>query len=160
MMSLVQQDLERRKVGVPLNQRWRWTKASERRGIERPDRLYDRGGVVVDQNVHVLGDVMAGKVDLADRLDWKCLEVGDRVEPEIPGADIDIVDIAEDPAAGSAGELGHELRLGDPRMPVAEVGGRVLAQQPSGERPLPPIHLVAKKTEAPLRVPPRQHVVS
>src|SRR5271169_858363 len=110
-MSLVQQDLERRKVGVPLNQRGHWTKASERRGIERPDPLYDPGAVVVDQNVHVLGDVMAGKVDLADRLDRECVEIGHRVEPEIPGADIDIVDIAEDPAAGSAGELGHALRL-------------------------------------------------
>src|SRR5271169_1785615 len=69
MMSLVQQDFERRKVGVPLNQCGHWTEASERRGIERPDRLYDPGAVVVDQNVHVLGDVMAGKVDLADRLD-------------------------------------------------------------------------------------------
>src|SRR5258705_11045650 len=121
-MSLVQQDLERRKVGVPLNQRVYRAEASKRRGIERPDRLYDPGAVVVDQNVHVLGDVMAGKVDLADRLDWKCLEMGDRVEPEIPGADIDIVDIAEDPAAGSAGGVGHELRLRGQRMAVG--GGR------------------------------------
>ena len=32
---------------------------------------------------HVLGGVMAGEVDLADRLDGQCLEIGDRVEPEI-----------------------------------------------------------------------------
>src|SRR4051794_38014093 len=113
MMSLVQQDLERRKVGVPLNQRGHWTEASERRGVERPDRLCDPGAVVVDQKVHVLSDVMAGQVDLPDRLDRKCLEIGYRVKPEIPRADVDIVDIAEDPAAGSAGELSHELRLGD-----------------------------------------------
>src|ERR1700751_3964606 len=131
MMSLVQQDLERRKVGVPLNQRWHWTEASESRGIERPDRLCDPGAVVVDQNVHVLGDVMAGKVDLADRLDRERLEKGQRIEPEVPGADLDVVDVAEDAAASSAGELGHELRLGDRRIPVAEVGGRVLDQQPS-----------------------------
>src|SRR5260370_41935439 len=159
MMSLVQQDLERRKVGVPLNQRWRWTKASERRGIERPDRLYDRGGVVVDQNVHVLGDVMAGKVDLADRLDWKCLEVGDRVEPEIPGADIDIVDIAEDPAAGSAGELGHELRLGDRGMAGGGGGGQGLDQQPSGGPPPRPIPGMAKNVEAPPGPRHRQQVL-
>src|SRR5208282_1709122 len=113
MMSLVQQDFERRKVGVPLNQCGHWTEASERRGIERPDRLYDPGAVVVDQNVHVLGDVMAGKVDLADRLDRECLEIGHRVELEIPRADVDVVDVAENAAAGSTGNRGQELRLGD-----------------------------------------------
>src|ERR1700740_1332261 len=105
MMSLVQQDLERRKVGVPLNQRRHWTEASESRGTERPDRLCYPGAVVVDQNVHVLGDVMTGEVDLADRLDRECLEIGHRIEPEVPGADVDVVDVAEDAAAGSAREL-------------------------------------------------------
>src|SRR4051794_4483230 len=96
MTRFVQKDLERRKVGIPLDQRGHWTEASERRGIESPDRLRDPGAVVVDQNVYVLGGVMAGKVDLADRLDRKCLEIGHRVEPEIPRADVDIVDVAED----------------------------------------------------------------
>src|SRR5271169_44381 len=129
-MSLVQQDLERRKVGVPLNQRGHWTKASERRGIERPDPLYDPGAVVVDQNVHVLGDVMAGKVDLADRLDRESLDICDRVEPKIPGADVDVVDVAEDAATGSKGDFRQELCLRNRGMPVTEIGRRVLDQQP------------------------------
>src|SRR5258707_4402760 len=135
-MSLVQQDLERRKVGVPLNQRGYRAEASKRRGIERPDRLYDPGAVVVDQNAHILGDVMAGEVDLADRIDRECLEVRERIELEIPRADVDVVDVAENAAAGSTGNRGQELRLGDRRIPVAEVGGRVLDQEPSAERPL------------------------
>src|SRR5271169_3016499 len=113
MISLVQQDFERRKVGVPLNQRGHWTEASERRGLARPARLYGPGAVVVDQNVHVLGDVMAGKVDLADRIDRECLEVGERIELEIPRADVDVVDVAENTAAGSTGNRGQELRLRD-----------------------------------------------
>src|ERR1700757_4168394 len=68
MVRLVQQDLERGKVGVPLDQRGYRAEAPERRGVELPDGLRDPGAVVVDQDVHVLGGVMPGEVDLADRL--------------------------------------------------------------------------------------------
>ena len=67
MTRLVQQDLERRKVGVPLDQRGDWTEAPERRGIELPNGLCDPGAVVVDQNVNILGGVMPGEMDLTDR---------------------------------------------------------------------------------------------
>src|ERR1700752_4205191 len=68
MMRLVQQDLERGEVGVPLDQRGHWAETPERRGVELPYRLREPGAVVVDQNVHVLGRVMAGQVDFAARL--------------------------------------------------------------------------------------------
>src|SRR5260370_32798883 len=104
VMRLVQQDLERGEVGVPLDQRGYRAEALERRGVEFPDGLRNPGAVIVDQDVHVLGDVMAGEVDLADRLDWQRVEIGDRVEPEVPRADIDVVDVAEDATARSAGD--------------------------------------------------------
>src|SRR5258708_262563 len=66
MIRLVQQDLERGEVGVPLDQRGHWAETSERRSVELPYGLRDPGAVVVDQNVHVLGDVMAGQMDFAD----------------------------------------------------------------------------------------------
>src|SRR5215469_7904864 len=128
MTRLVQQDLKRRKVGVPFDQRGHGAEAPERRGVKPPDRLCDPGTVVVDQDTHVLGNAMAGEMDLADRLDRQCLKIGKRIEPEIPRADMDVVDVAEDAAAGSMGDFRHKLRLRNRGMPVAEVGGRVLDQ--------------------------------
>jgi hypothetical protein len=82
-MSLVQQDLERRKVGVPLNQRGDWAEVSKGGGVKFPDGVPNPGAMVIDQNVHILGGVMAGQMDLADRFGRKCLEIDDRVEAEI-----------------------------------------------------------------------------
>src|SRR5438270_2464892 len=120
MTRFVQKDLERRKVGIPLDQRGHWTEASERRGVEFPDRLRNPGAVVVDQDIHVLGDVMTSQMDLADRFDRECLEIADRVEPEIPRADVNVVDVAENAAAGSTSDFGYELRLRNCRMGVTE----------------------------------------
>src|SRR5260370_10714350 len=64
VMRLVQQDLERGEVGVPLDQRGHRAEAPERRGVELPDGLRYPGAVIVDQNVHVFGGVMAGQVNL------------------------------------------------------------------------------------------------
>ena len=87
----------------------------------RPDRLRDPGAVVVDQNVHVFSGVVARKMYLADRLRRQSVEVGDRVEREVSRADIDVIDVAEDAAAGSAGGFGQKFRLGDGRMAKAQV---------------------------------------
>src|SRR6516164_4288206 len=156
---LVQQDLERGKIGVPLDQRGDRAEASKRRGIKLPDGLGDRGAVVVDQNVYVLRGVMAGEVDLADRLDRQRVKIGDRVEPEIPRADVDVVDVAEDAAAGSTGDFAHELRLWDLRLQVAKVSRWVLDQQPPAERLLRLLDVIAKDIEALLGVGQRQQVV-
>ncbi len=51
MLRFIQQDFERRKVGVPLDQRGQGTEALERRGMEFPDRLGNSGTVVVDQDI-------------------------------------------------------------------------------------------------------------
>src|SRR5262249_9397725 len=68
MTRLVQQDLKRRKVGVPFDQSGHGAEAPERCGVKPPDRLCDPGTVVVDQDTHVLGNPMAAEVDLAARL--------------------------------------------------------------------------------------------
>jgi hypothetical protein len=111
MTRLVQQDLKRRKAGVPFDQSGHGAEAPERCSVKPPDRLCDPGTVVVDQDTHVVGNAMAGEVDLADRLDRQCVEIGKRIEPEIPCADMDVVDVAEHAAAGSMGDFGHKLRL-------------------------------------------------
>src|SRR5260370_38255605 len=94
VMRLVQQDLERGEVGVPLDQRGYRAEALERRGVEFPDRLRNPGAVIVDQDVHALGDVMAGEVDLAETPDWQRVARAAMVDPSVPLADIDVVDIS------------------------------------------------------------------
>src|ERR1700757_3673483 len=148
MVRLVQQDPERGEVGVPLDQRGYRAEAPERGGVELPHGLRDPGAVVIDQNVHLLGGVMAGEMDFADRCDRQCLEVVEWVESEVPGADVDVVDVTEDAAARSTADCGDEFRLGDRRMPVAEVGGRVLDQQPPAERLLRLLDVPAEEIEA------------
>jgi hypothetical protein len=91
MPRFIHKDFERGKVGVPLDQRGHRTKAPERRGMEAPDGFRNSGAVVVNQDIDVFGGVMTGKMDLADRLDRQPIEIGDRIEPEIPGANVDVV---------------------------------------------------------------------
>src|SRR5438270_6596910 len=113
MPRLVQQDFERGKIGVPLDQGGHSAEAPQCFGVEVPDGLRYRRAVVVDQDIQILGGVMAGEMDLADCCRWQRVEIGDRVEPEVCCADIDVVDVAEDAAAGSAGGFGQEFRFGD-----------------------------------------------
>src|SRR5271166_2705651 len=130
---LLQEDVQRGKVGVPFDQSGQGPEATDCRGVEFPDRLRYPGAVVVDQHVRILGGVMAGQMNLADRSRRQRVEVSARVEREVSRADIDVVDVAEDAAAGSAGCFAQKFRLGDRRMAKAQVGGRVLDQQASPE---------------------------
>src|SRR6266446_1606085 len=159
MMRLVQKDLERGEVGVPLDQRGHGAEAPERRGVKIPDGLGNPRAVIVDQNVHVLGGVMAAEVDFTDRFDRQRVEVVDWVEPEVPRADMDVVDVAEYAAACSTGDFGDEFRLGYRRMAVAEIGGRVLDQQPPAERLLRLLDVPAEELEARFGIGQRQQVV-
>jgi hypothetical protein len=111
MPHLVQQNFERGKVGIPLDQRRHWTEAPERRGVEIPDGIGNSGSVVVDQDIDVFGGVMASEMDLADRLDRQRIEIRDRVEPKIFTTDADVVNVAEDAAARPARDFGQEFRL-------------------------------------------------
>src|SRR5258708_3209207 len=106
---LFEQNLERRQLGVPFDQHRDRTEPPERGGVKLPDRFSDAGAVIVDQDADVLGSVMAGEVDLADRSGWKHLEIGSGVEAEIQRADVDVVDVAEDPAAGPPNDLAPDL---------------------------------------------------
>src|SRR5271156_2237210 len=113
MLRFVQQDFERGKVGIPFDQGRHRGKPPESFGIEFPDRLRYAGAVIVDQDIYVLGSVMAGEMDLADHFGRQCVEVAERVEAEVSGADVDVVDIEEDAAAGPPGDFGQKFRLGD-----------------------------------------------
>lgn len=72
---------------------------------------------------------------------------------------MDLVDVAEDAAAGSRGDFGYELRLRDRGMAVTEVSRWVLDQQPPAERLLRLLAVIAKDIEALFGVGQRQQVV-
>jgi hypothetical protein len=72
---------------------------------------------------------------------------------------MDVADVAQDAAAGSAGDFGDELRLRDRRMPIAEIGRRVLDQQPPAERLLRLLDMPAEEVGVCLGVGERQQLV-
>src|SRR5215471_10927067 len=113
MPRLVQKNFERGEVGVPLDQRRHRAEALERRGVEVPYGLDNSGAVVVDQDIDAFGSVMTSKMDLADRLDRQRIEIGNRVESQVPSADVDVIHITEDAAACTTNDLGQEFRLGN-----------------------------------------------
>ena len=123
--------------------------------MELPGPASLPGSVVIEQNADVFGRVMAGEVDFADRIDRQCVEICDRVEPEVPRADMDVVDVTEDAAAGSTGDLGNDSGSGT-AIPVAEIGGRVLDQQPSTEPLLRLLDVPTEGVEARLGIGRRQ----
>jgi hypothetical protein len=102
---------------------------------------------------------MAGEMDLADGRGRQRVQVGDRIEPEVPGDDTDVVHVAEDPAARATGDLGQELDLRDVGGREADVARRVLDQQPAPERRLCLVDVAAEQVEARIGVGHRQEVV-
>ena len=101
-----------------------WDRAEplKRCRVKLPNRRRNPGAVVVDQDIGVLCGAVTGKMDLPDHVRRQGVQISDRVEPEVVRADVDVIDVAEDSAAGSAGGFGEELRLGDGRMAKAQVG--------------------------------------
>src|SRR5260221_1075801 len=110
---LVEQHLERGHLAVPFDQRRDRTESPERGGMKLPDRFGDPGAMIVDQDGDLLNAVMAGEMDLADRRGWECVEIGCGLEAEIRRADVDVVEVAEDPAAGLLDDLAQELGFRD-----------------------------------------------
>src|SRR5664279_2167153 len=107
LRRLVEQDLERRDIGVPLDQRRPGTEASDRVPIERPYRRGDPGAVGIDQAGPAR--IESGEVNLGHRVRGHCRDIGARIEPVIDRVDMDIVDVEEQLAAGAAGNGGDEI---------------------------------------------------
>src|SRR5216684_7476131 len=128
---LVDQHFERRHVGVPFDEGRHRAEARERRRVERPDLGRDARTVIVDAKraaVFELPRGVSGEMDLADRGGRQRGKIGRRVPAVIPAADDDVVDVAQNAAAGALGEPGEEFPLRNRRMPELQVGGRVLDQ--------------------------------
>src|SRR6266853_216812 len=107
LCRLVEQDFERRDIGVPFDQRRLGTEARDGGPVEVPYRRGDPGPVGVDEAVPAC--VEPGEVNLGHRIARNCRDISARVEPVIDRVDVDIVDIEEQLAAATAGYGGDEF---------------------------------------------------
>ena len=92
-------------------------------------------------------DGVAGEMDLAHRGRVEGVEPRPRVAAEVGARDVDVVDIAQQPAARPPRQRAQELRLGDRRVTEAEVSRRVLDKQAATEPLLRPCHVRAEHLE-------------
>src|SRR6185312_7159856 len=72
--------------------------------------------------------VEAGQVDLSHGRGGYRVQVAQRVETVIDGADVDVIDVEQDRAAAARGNLGEELPLRNRGMPELQIARDVLDQ--------------------------------
>ena len=77
--------------------------------------------------------LVTGEVKLSDALPRDGVEKGGRIEPVVVRADEHVVDVQQEAAVGALGERGQKLRLAHRRVPVGQVAGDVLHQDPTPE---------------------------
>src|SRR5262245_50557125 len=108
--GLFEQDRKRGNVGVPFDQSRHGSETRHRAAIQVPDLRADWRAVVVDQDDLAVGLVLgvSGEMDLCNPSRRQRVEVGHGIEAEVLGGDVDVVDVAEEPAAGQARQLGEE----------------------------------------------------
>src|SRR6516165_9114753 len=143
-------DRERRQVGVPFDQSGNRAKSRQRLGVKLPDFGDDARAMVVDAQRAAaleLPDAVAGEVDLADRGRRQGGEVDRRVPAVVAGADIDVVDVAQDAATGAASHRRKKLPFRDRRVPPAQIGRRVLDEDAAPKNGLRPIDIAADDAE-------------
>src|SRR6185437_16995609 len=99
---------------IPLDQRRPRTERLERIGVERPYGLADSRAVIVDAQHPASRELAHGvprEVELADLRGRQRGEVALGVEAVVAGADVDVVDVAEDAAASARRDRGDEFPL-------------------------------------------------
>src|SRR5258705_11785923 len=136
LLRLAEQHGKLRKIRVPLDQGRYRTELRERGAIEVPHGLGDARPVVVDQNraaVNVVRGV-PGQMNLADRAGLHGIEVFAGILVEVAGAHVDVVDVQQDAASGTAAGLEEELGLGNAGPPGGQIGCPVLDENPAAQR--------------------------
>src|SRR5712691_8884318 len=130
-LRFAQQDGQCRDMRIPLDECRNRSEASQRAGVQCPDRLGYRCAMIINQHALAIRVVlgMSSQVDLSHMARWERVEIGDRITPEVPAAHIDIIDITQQPAVRTPDELTKKLRLRNRRIGKAEVTRRVLNEQ-------------------------------
>ena len=95
------QRFESRNIGISLDEHRARASQCQRIVEKRPDSFVDWRAVGVDQQFISEHGVrrMPGNVNLSDSRMRKVVEIGNRVEAQIVAADMDVIDIEEQPAA-------------------------------------------------------------
>src|SRR6266852_5465221 len=128
--SLGKQDRQLGNVRVPFDERRHGAEPVQGLAIERPDLGRHARAVIIDQDGLAVGVIlrMAGDMDLVYGAGRERVQIRDHVQTQIPGCDVDIVDVAEQPAAGPPRQLGQELRFWNSRVVEPEVARGILDQ--------------------------------
>ena len=117
--------------------------------------------MIIDQDGLAVGVVarMAGDMNLAYGPGREDVQIRDRVETQIPRRDVDVVDVAEQPAAGPPRQLGQEHRLWNGRVVEPEITRRVLDQDVVAKRLLNLVDMRRDHGQALIRVGQREQMV-
>src|SRR5216683_1328910 len=129
LVRFTNQDVERRNSVVPFDQGRYRSEACNRLAVERPYGRIDGGAVIIDANADPFrqrSEDVAGEMDLADCRDRERGQILRRVPAVVRRAHEDVVDVAEDAAAGARHHGGEKLPFRNRRMAVAQIARRVL----------------------------------
>ena len=102
--------------------------------IEVPHLVADRMVVGVDDVALLVA--MTGHMELHDAVARHAVQEIVGGEAVIEGADIDVVDVEQEPAIGARRDLAHELPFGHLRLAEGDVARHVLERQPAAEEVL------------------------
>ena len=102
---------------------------------------------------------VAGEMNLPNALARHSAKVVEGVEAVVVGADVDVVDVQQDPAVGPLGDGGQKLPLRDARVGVGHVARHVLEQDPPAKVVLHPAHPAGDVRDRLLGVRQRQQVM-
>src|SRR5258705_7593804 len=136
LLRLAEQHGKLRQIRVPVGQGRYRTELRERGAIEAPHGLGDARPVVVDQNraaVNVVRGV-PGQMNLADRAGLHGIEVLAGILVEVAGAHVDVVDVQQDAASGTAAELEGELGPREAPSAGGQIACPVFDEKPPAER--------------------------
>ena len=113
-MRLAQQYIQRRDVGVPLDERWYRPEALQRIAVELPDFRADGAAMVVDHNSAMLVayQLVPSQMDLCHHAGCDLVQPGAAMRQRIghaatqngiAGVDVDVVHVHDQAATGAPG---------------------------------------------------------
>lgn len=130
--------------------------------VERQHVTRHRRSVRVDQQPIAGGVdrfVVTGKVNFADELDRKTIDIGGGIEPMVHRRDHHIIHVEQKATARSLSDRRQKIHLVDRTVGEQYVGRRIFQQQLSAERLLRFIDMVDDAQQRFFRVGQRQQIV-
>ena len=134
MVELIDKLGERRDVVVALDHGRHRTEMGDRLAIEIPHLVAH--GMVVGVDDVALFVAVTGDMELDDPIARHAMQEFVGGEAVVEGADIDVVDVEQEPAIGAPCHLAHELPLGHLGLAEGDVARHVLERQPASEKVL------------------------